>query len=312
MHVPQFTCGLPFISNDLRTPTGLNSADRSSQDFAFSAFFHSSESSAVSPDLSFQNSTAACKTDHSNVLRDSASAFIGFSWGPLLDAFPATPEETTMPQTPRPLTIPSIHITPKPFGIQTLARSFHTPMRAQDSPSYHAPPPTGTIRRTAPRRNVSDREAMRQLADCVGMSAREKVLESGRKPRVLHSFSRSWQKEPRLAKSENPFEENSDVVVMASDLESDCPPSPSPSHGPSSALSLLCGTSAVPKLGNTKFSTKHLGQGSTYTPDQNTHPQVGRGTPESGVEQKHRALMGDIRDFEQRLATVVKRISSVG
>jgi hypothetical protein len=32
---------------------------------------------------------------------------------------------------------------------------------------------------------VSDREAMKQLVDCVGMSARKKVLESGRKPRIL-------------------------------------------------------------------------------------------------------------------------------
>ena len=32
---------------------------------------------------------------------------------------------------------------------------------------------------------------MKQLVDCVGMSARKKVLESGRKPRVLLSVSRS-------------------------------------------------------------------------------------------------------------------------
>ena len=47
------------------------------------------------------------------------------------------------------------------------------------------------MRRTVQRRAVSDREAMKQLVDCVGMSARKKVLESGRKPRVLLSAGRS-------------------------------------------------------------------------------------------------------------------------
>jgi hypothetical protein len=48
---------------------------------------------------------------------------------------------------------------------------------------------TSTLRRTAPRRTVSDREAMKQLVEAVEMSARKKVLESGRKPRILTSFS---------------------------------------------------------------------------------------------------------------------------
>ena len=52
-------------------------------------------------------------------------------------------------------------------------------------------PRTGTVRRTAQKRLVSDREAMKQLVNCVGMSARKKVLESGRKPRVLTSAGRS-------------------------------------------------------------------------------------------------------------------------
>lgn len=35
---------------------------------------------------------------------------------------------------------------------------------------------------------VSDHEVMKQLINCVGMSARKKVLESGRKPRILTMF----------------------------------------------------------------------------------------------------------------------------
>jgi len=50
---------------------------------------------------------------------------------------------------------------------------------------------TGTARPSTLRRSVSDREAMKQLVDCVGMSARKIVLQSGRKPRILRSFSSS-------------------------------------------------------------------------------------------------------------------------
>ena len=59
---------------------------------------------------------------------------------------------------------------------------YATPVRGAMQTPFHL---TSTARRTGPRRPVSDREAMKQLVDCVGMSARKRVLESGRKPRQL-------------------------------------------------------------------------------------------------------------------------------
>ena len=68
---------------------------------------------------------------------------------------------------------------------------FATPIRHNALTPFQTLPRTSTVRRTVQRRAVSDREAMKQLVDCVGMSARKKVLESGRKPRVLQALSGS-------------------------------------------------------------------------------------------------------------------------
>ncbi|KAF9044129.1 kinase-like domain-containing protein [Panaeolus papilionaceus] len=114
-----------------------------------------------------------------------------------LSKMPATVHQTPLPvfsvqRNTNTLSVPSQHAfsTPRP-----LPAAFMTPLRFTSTlgpgGTGYVPGPvlrTGTIRRTAPRRSVSDREAMKMLVDCVGMSARKKVLESGRKPRLLDGF----------------------------------------------------------------------------------------------------------------------------
>ena len=125
----------------------------------------------------------------------SASSFIGFSWGPLTDAFPpAVPTTSAIAELgteTRNTRDADILSTPRPFTNNT-PYSYSTPRRPYALSPYHTLQRTSTIRRSnAPRRSVSDREAMKQLVDCVGMSARKKVLESGRKPRAIGIWSLS-------------------------------------------------------------------------------------------------------------------------
>lgn len=114
---------------------------------------------------------------------------------------------------------------------------------------------------------------MKQLVNCVGMSAHKKVLESGRKPRILTSFSRSGtssKKELRFVASPTvvvpkknglhiSVERNpgSDFVISSEseDTDSDAPPSPSPSPRPGSAMSMMSRRSGTPTL-TTTFSAR--------------------------------------------------------
>lgn len=124
---------------------------------------------------------------------------------------------TTTPRANRHDPSPTPH---KPFlgayntiGTSTPSRHHHppiTPLRRLQTPhTPHQPFATpynrntnpyaqglSTIRRTVsaaagpgtaprPARAVSDREAMRQLVDCIGLSARKKVFASGRTPRSV-------------------------------------------------------------------------------------------------------------------------------
>ena len=186
-----------------------------SQGYPFSVFFQ--PSSSVSPGLSITRpSPGPVSGNGSNsVLRSSlstafdstrsASSFIGFSWGPLADAFPpAAPTTFVNPEhgndTPANLLVPNLTgdggvlTTPRPFT----NNSYSTPHRPYALSPYHTLQRTSTIRRSnALRRSVSDREALRQLVDCVGMSARKKVLESGRKPRVIGIWNLSGKSSMR-------------------------------------------------------------------------------------------------------------------
>lgn len=113
----------------------------------------------------------------------SLASFIGFSWGPPKDAFddatrivPAAPASTE----------PGLCAPPLPADSSRAQHPLMTPMRPSRG---NAPPPSTvrvtSVRRSAQARPVSDREAMKMLVNCVGQSARKKVLESGKKPKIL-------------------------------------------------------------------------------------------------------------------------------
>ena len=194
-------------------PAGLNSLDQSnSRGFAFSAFFQSSSpmpgpSGSVSQTgTSIVQATPSHGSTRSILREQPTAAFIGFSWGPPIDAFDesasASPQQRANLSTPRPLQ--HLFAPPTPFGQPSANHAttvqstpigqrypFATPVRPNPLTPFQTLPRASTVRRTVQRRAVSDREAMKQLVDCVGMSARKKVLESGRKPRVLLSMNRS-------------------------------------------------------------------------------------------------------------------------
>ncbi|KAI0310310.1 hypothetical protein OF83DRAFT_1295902 [Amylostereum chailletii] len=203
LHLPIFAYNQPpppppeavpaLDSSGSGSGSGSSSSDHS-QGFAFSAFFQPSQES--SPGLSILRS--APRPNKSILREQAATFFIGFSWGSPKDAFPSSslspptqPHQTqTQTQTPRPL--PTRHLTPTPFrtlppSATPLRYPFATPHKpAQTTPNgFSTLPRASTVRRTAPRRAVSDREAMRQLVDCIGMSAQKKVLAAGRTPRTI-------------------------------------------------------------------------------------------------------------------------------
>ncbi|THH16333.1 hypothetical protein EW146_g4295 [Bondarzewia mesenterica] len=196
LHLPQFSY-VNTQSADSAAPLGssesqtFSSNSSHSQGFAFSAFFQSSERSGS--DL---HPTPRPK---GSILREQASDyFIGFSWGPTLDAFQASSSPSLFPSAT--LSVFSSHdpqSTPRPNRALTLAR---TPFRVISTPfrtpyNYHSvgtstlPRASTLLRRTAPRRTMSDREAMRQLVDCIGLSARKKVLAAGRTPRGMQRMN---------------------------------------------------------------------------------------------------------------------------
>ncbi|KAH9921683.1 kinase-like protein [Epithele typhae] len=202
LHVPQFTYATPVVPS---APAENASHEESqSRPFAFSMFFQSSSpmtapsgSPGVSPGVQMTPSHGSTRS----ILREQPlAAFIGFSWGPPKDAFDHPSTSTSPPHranlsTPRPLAhlfAPlgelSAQVQRTPVGPRY---PFATPVRPSALTPFQTLPRASTVRRTAQRRVVSDREAMKQLVDCVGMSARKKVLESGRKPRVLLAHPRS-------------------------------------------------------------------------------------------------------------------------
>lgn len=225
MHLPQFVYTTP-IAPQAAQADASSSSEQGSRPFSFSAFFQSSTMSAPdiepepAPTISAPPSAQKEKAGRSILREPASAAFIGFSWGPARDAFPDSvdgpkrrkaPHSTATPtvlKTPCPLqesTPVSVRVQPRmqstpqqqtaslPF---TSSLPFMTPVRQTSAGFDHmntagAATPFRTPYRppggTAPRRTVSDREAMKQLVDCVGMSVRKRVLESGRKPRFVQA-----------------------------------------------------------------------------------------------------------------------------
>lgn len=205
LHLPQFTYNEQPALQSEPLAKSLNE-ESLSQGFAFSALFQSSPLAAgSSPGLSILRQTPSTPAK-SAMQEDPSAAFIGFSWGPTPDAFLSSapeasntispPTQLPIPSTPQ-FTIlgaPSHLLTPvipstTPRHLTTPQPRYNTFSTPNNRPYMFTPFRTNTLPRSAPRtaqrRDLSDREAMKQLVDCVGMSARKRVLESGRKPKVL-------------------------------------------------------------------------------------------------------------------------------
>ncbi|KAJ7240865.1 kinase-like domain-containing protein [Mycena haematopus] len=304
LHLPQFT----YAESSLGLPS--MDEDEHSQGFAFSALFQSSPMSmggaspASAPHQTPRRSTAGSSSGRSS-LAPPHDAFIGFSWGPPDDAFPdaslgdrssldVTRDLDAM-ATPRPARLGVPVATPNPRLLSAVRPPTATPAPA---PGFHshpfltpARPPRSTSTSTA-RRPVSDREAMKQLADCVGMSARKRVLASGRKPRVLPAVlpalsqrraststsistrptSTSTRRASTSTSTRRPlppvvapgFGESSQGQLRPvhafkgsdTETESEGPPSPSPSPRPGSAMSMLSRRSGTPTFTGTQYTSR--------------------------------------------------------
>ena len=305
--------------------------------FDFSALFQPSEDDS-SPVLSILRTTPP------SVRREEAeSFFIGFSWGPTTDTFPdatlAAPALAYYTSAPAPQT-PAI-----------AASELVTPMRGIGTISC-----ASTLRRmrTAPRRAVSDREAMRQLVDCIGLSAHKKILASGRTPR--RAFTQTKPKTLRFATrapelldftqpglgeaatgagpSSRPDGDSSDPdgVAFALDVAvedesdgasaSDAPPSPSPSPRPGSAMSMLLRRSATPtgtllshplpsedtqSIGTMQHSEATTSVRTTSSPPPIYRCTAGDEDTLDVLEERHRALMGEIASIEGRVGAMKRR-----
>lgn len=167
------------------------SSDSGAGGFDFSAFFQSSvgmSTRLISP----MTPAPPPKEQH-------VSIFQGFTWGPPKDAFSNRAPSPLPNGTPKtsPKRRASLKPPPTPYNVGLLKRpglahahhlsepnallSLATPVRPGLAHSATTIPRTGGTARKV--RHVSDREAFRQMIMHVGMSARKKVLESGKKPR---------------------------------------------------------------------------------------------------------------------------------
>ena len=279
--LPQFTYTAPLTAQPAYPRDNSSNTSDSSKPFAFSNLFQSSVTSkaASAPSLSFLNTTPGFGRQNLSravsSMHKAGSNFIGFSWGPPKEAFDSSSHLTPTFPSSR-LTGPS-HL-PSPGDIFK-ANAFNTPLR----PSKLSPNALSTIRvaravssaRRSMQRPVSDREALKQLVDCIGMSARRRVIESGRKPKILlPRFDIHSRMRPRASsystdtvRKELRFDDtthNRNYSEMSgrsqyitvdntdSSLDTDQPPSPSPSPRPGSAMSMISMSrrSATPTVTN--------------------------------------------------------------
>lgn len=215
--LPQFTYTTPLAPPDLEGDS--DTSGDASKPFAFSRLFQSSVGSPSRTFLSqnqtipetpgpavgrrsFSRSNVGSVTDSA---RRSVASFIGFSWGPPKDAFDdATRVVPAEPASAKPgleECAPSFYIDTG-FKNPSLQYPLVTPMKPSRGGTHGAVPPSTvrvtSVRRSAQSRPVSDREAMRMLVDCVGMSARKRVLESGKKPKILPQFGVGFAPPPPI------------------------------------------------------------------------------------------------------------------
>ena len=202
LHLPEFNYDVPLTGHlipqdspdPVAQPPPLDDSD-TSLPFALSALRQLSSPNSLA--VSSLHMTPASKFAQSVAgnAGQAASSFIGFTWGPALDTFDQkigspTPKKVAFHNLLDTTGNQALHnrlmVPATPRGNSD--RVFATPVRGDPTATPFARP--STVRRsTAPRRVVSDREAMKELVNLVGMSARKRVIESGRKPRILAGMS---------------------------------------------------------------------------------------------------------------------------
>ncbi|KAH9176411.1 hypothetical protein EDB89DRAFT_1941284 [Lactarius sanguifluus] len=196
-------------------------------------------------------------------------------------------------------------------------------------------PRPSTLRRTAPRRALSDREAMRQLVDCIGLSARKKVLEAGRTSRSARAKDKTlrFATHAPLNFTNGTVGPNGDsgtlssalalALAISDDEESDgasastseAPPSPSPSPSPGprpgSGMSMLSRRSVTPTatlLLQSRTAPPWGAEVSTRrSPSPSPPPECDKDELEV-LEERYRALMGEIASIEGKVGAM-RRLS---
>jgi len=202
LHLPEFNYDVPLIGHlipqdspdPVAQPPPLDDSD-TSLPFALSALRQLSSQNSLA--VSSMHMTPASKFVQSVAgnAGQAASSFIGFTWGPALDTFDPqmgspTPKKVAFHNLLDTTENQALHsrlmVPATPRGNSD--KVFATPVRGGPTATPFTRP--STVRRsTAPRRVVSDREAMKELVNLVGMSARKRVIESGRKPWILAGIS---------------------------------------------------------------------------------------------------------------------------
>jgi hypothetical protein len=364
LHLPHFTYNEDLSrarEPHLPDPPTQQDQPNNTPVFDFSALFQPSEDDS-SPALS------VLRTTPRSVLRQQAeSFFVGFSWGPAVDAFPDIPTTTATTLTAaRPPALSLSYQHTQPPQTPTLAAFDSGELATPMYPGIRTGSCASTLRRTrtAPRRRpVSDREAMRQLVDCIGLSARKKVLAAGRTPRgsalgpsrtkTLRfateapeplDFSEAW---PGVAASSGAApgarrdgdSSTLDGTAVLLDIggedesdgasASDAPPSPSPSPRPGSAMSMLSRRSATPTgslllhpplpdgtnvVATARWQQHNSRETTTTPPPSSPRPPIYLRTAVDDsedalemLEERHRALMGEIASIEGRVGAMKRR-----
>ena len=201
LHLPEFNYDVPLTGHlipqdspdPVAQPPPLDDSD-TSLPFALSALRQLSSPNSLA--VSSMQMTPASKFAQSVAGNaGQATSFIGFTWGPAIDTFDPkigspTPKKVAFHNLLDTTGNQALHnrlmVPATPRGNPD--RVFATPVRGDPTATPFARP--STVRRsTAPRRVISDREAMKELVNLVGMSARKRVVESGRKPRILAGMS---------------------------------------------------------------------------------------------------------------------------
>lgn len=196
--LPQFEYDLPSLAPD----PPQQESQSVSKGFAFSAFFESSKDDTNSAlgNLTFLRPTSPQSMAPSH----TAASYIGFSWGPRIDAFDVPAQRPSYPFQPTatplaPSKILSTLALPPPLHhVATYSAppqphhshlpQFATPIRPASAQALMHPPSTirrtigGTARKAGSVRAVGELEALRAMGDCIRASARKRINGSEGRP----------------------------------------------------------------------------------------------------------------------------------